>query len=197
MSAGSGAPSVAKTAAHIGAVMMSAWMAFGPARAAAGDVACLWDALSPSAQLRLELAVKTKGQFDSADIQSVGAERLVGVIRFCGYEPNQASYALLARYWATRASVAALTATLRGWEVDLPAADKALERAVPTKIRAALAAEISASNGAAPAGGPASLAIQTAVETLEVQGPLLPPARRTLIEYYVARILADGFATPP
>ena len=168
-----------------------------PAPAADGDVACLWEALSPSAQLRLELAVKTKGRFEPTDIQSVGADRLIGVIRYCGYEPNQASYALLARYWAARASVAALRARLRGWQVNLATADAALEAVAPSRTRAGLAAEISASQGAAPSGGPAAEAIQSAVEALETQSFLTPSARRTVIEYYVARILSDGFDQVP
>ena len=181
---------------HSKRMAAAALIAFAPVDAV-GEVACLWESLSPSAQLRLELAVKTKGRFEPADIQSVGAERLVGLIRFCGYEPNQASYALLARYWAARASVAALSATLRGWDVDPTAAEAALEAKVPISAWPALAAEISASGGAAPVGGPASLAIQSAVDAVEAQKPLLPPARRTLIEFFVARILSGGFTTQP
>lgn len=160
-------------------------------RPATPTPSCLWRALTPMEQLRLELSARTGAGVSGADIASMGAERVSELLAICGFAPERESVVFLAAFWAAKASAADLRAQISALGIDLDAADAALAKAAPMIRRHSFAREIRTHQNAAAAAG-----LRAAVREMQIHTPMTAAAARKLAEYYVAVILADGLPSP-
>lgn len=169
---------------------------FASATRAPAQVSCLWSALHPLIQLRIETSIRTDGELPSTVIERLGAAGLARHLNRCGFEFDDANLALAARYWIARATLTVYEAEARFAGLDLTEADAALDITAPDAARPGFARRIMAGRDTR-----ADLAIRAAIDTLRALGRRFdPPARRLLAEYMTARLLADGMsagARPP
>lgn len=160
-------------------------------RSEAPSIDCLWTSLTPLEQLRLELAARDGRGFTVQDVDWIGDRRIADLLLGCGFQPLADEVALMARYWAAKASIAGKRAALRAAGVDPAAAVAALAEFAPPEARLALAAEI-----AGRVDGAAAAAIRAAVERVaSARGGLDAAASTAAAEFMVAVILADGMAS--
>lgn len=157
-----------------------------------GDRECLWSALSPAVQLRLELAARAGAGALATEIQGIGDRRALAVLQSCGFAPSQATAGLMAQIWAARANVAGKRAAARAAGIDLAVADAALLKTAPLELRQTYAAEIAARVNAG-----AARAISAALDIAASSAPLSKDARLAGAEYFAASILLDGLLADP
>lgn len=173
------------------AAALSAAAAMAPVPAQAQQrVICLWDALPPLVQLRLELAARQDEGLPESVVSRLGADGVVRILQDCGLTQDPATLAVMARYWVSRAKIETGRVRLRQAGVPLDAAEEALLLTAPLTERKAFAEEIMTQ-----ADGVAGAAVFRALGALELaMGELTQEQRRAAALYYAALLLADGLA---